>query len=81
MQLTENVTFVGSPGGQPANFYAGVHDYTTPNLKISFRMSDTWWVNDRQDTDPALMPDVVVHQTLEDFKLGIDTVMEYIYEQ
>ncbi len=81
MQLTENVTFVGSPGGQPVNFYASVHDYTTPNLQFSFRMSDTWWVNDRQDTDPALMPDVVIHQTLEDFCLGVDTVMAYIYGQ
>lgn len=80
-QFAENTVLVGSPGGQPANFYASNHSYTTPNLEYSFSMSDRWWVNDAQDTGPALMPDVFIPQTLEDLIQGKDSVMAYIYAQ
>ena len=80
-QLAKNTLLVGSPGGQPANFFASSHSYTTPNREYSFSMSDRWWVNDAQDTDPALMPDVVIYQNLQDFINGVDTVMAYIYAQ
>ncbi len=81
MQLTENTVFVGSPGGQPANFFGAVYDYTTPNYGFTFRMSDCYTVTNENDTNEALMPDVVIYQTVEDSRLGIDTVMQYILSQ
>ena len=78
MQMTENTLFVGSPGGQGANFFASVYDYQMPNLGYGFRMSDNLWVTNPEDEGDALMPDVVLHQTLEDWIAGKDTVLEAI---
>lgn len=78
MQMTENTVFVGSPGGQGANFFASVYDYEMPNSGYGFRMSDNLWVTNPNDTADALMPDIVLHQTLEDWIAGCDTVLEAI---
>jgi hypothetical protein len=80
-QYAKNTILVGAPGGQPANFFASNLNYTTPNLAYAFSMSDSWWVNDYEDHDPALMPDVIVYQSLKDLINDTDTVMEYICAQ
>ena len=78
-QRLENVVLVGSPAGQPVNFYGSVEDMTTPNGKITFRLPGAWWLIDPENTDPALMPDIQVLQTLEDYRNGVDTVLETVY--
>lgn len=78
-QLSKKAVLVGSPGGQPANFYASSHTYTMPNSGMTFSMSDGWWCNDVNDQAPALMPDVVIYQTLPDLLDGKDTVLEAIF--
>lgn len=78
MQMTENTVFVGSPGGQPANFFASVYDYQMPNSGYGFRMSDSLWVTNPDDIGDALMPDILLNQTLEDWIDGKDTVLEAI---
>lgn len=72
-----NVVLVGEPAGMPPNggFGSG-GKLNSPNRHIigSYAVRDrfvSWPGND----DPALMPDVIVYQTLEDYKNGIDTVL------
>ena len=72
---------MGAPGGQPTNFYACSYTYNMPNSGHTFTMSDRWMLTDPEDNAPALMPDVVVYQTLEDMLNGRDTVWEYIKAQ
>lgn len=77
-QMSEKTLLVGEPGGQPANFFASVHTYQMPNSGSSFTMSDCWWVTNEFDTNDALMPDVILYQTLEDYKNGVDTVLDRV---
>ena len=78
-QRLENVVLVGAPAGQPVIFYGSVEDITTPNEKITFRLPGAWWIIDPEDTDEALMPDIQVLQTLEDYQNGVDTVLQAVY--
>ena len=77
-QMAPKTVLVGAPGGQPANFFASVHSYKMPHCGEMFAMSDTFWVTNEIDWTDALMPDVVIHQTLEDLINGKDTVLETI---
>lgn len=79
-QMSPQVKLVGTPGGQPANFFASVHSYELPWSGEWFAMSDTFWISDASDTGDALMPDVVLYQTLEDFAQGRDTVIHRIIQ-
>lgn len=77
-QMAPGTVLVGAPGGQPANFFASVHSYNLPHSGEIFAMSDTFWVTNESDWTDALMPDVVIYQTLEDLINGKDTVLEAI---
>lgn len=78
MLMSESALLVGTPGGQPSNFFASVHEYSMPNTGYGFRMSDTYWVTNPDDTADALTPDIVLHQSLADYIAGKDTVLEAI---
>ena len=74
-----DVLLVGSPAGQPPNGFFPRGVFVTPNGKLEVWLAANycyycWPDND----DPALMPDITVFQTLEDYKNGIDTVMKYL---
>lgn len=75
----DNAVLVGSPAGQPANFYGSVEDLTAPNGKITFRLPGAWWDIQPDNTEPALMPDILVWQTLEDYQNGVDTVLDAVW--
>lgn len=77
-QMTDSTLFVGTPGGQPANFFGDVHDYVMPNSGYGFRMADGLMVTDETDNGSALMPDVVIWQTLQDYMENVDTVLSKI---
>ena len=69
---------VGTPTGQPANNWGNPSSYNTLNNKVHFRVSKEFWMFAESAEDDAIMPDVLLYQTLEDYKQGIDTVMEYV---
>ena len=77
-QRSANTVLVGTPGGQPANIFASFRAYNMPNSKQAFSMSDFFWFSDENDTNDALMPDIVLNQTIEDFMEGKDTVLDAI---
>ena len=76
-QNLPNAVIVGTPGGQSPVFFAG-RSYALPNSGHYFWVSQggyNYWPDYEHET---MLPDITVYQTLEDYKLGIDTVMEYV---
>ena len=78
-QRSASTVLVGNPGGQPANFFDSFNSYDMPNSGHGFSMSDFYWIADENDTNEALMPDIVLYQTAEDYMEGKDTVLEAIF--
>ena len=77
-QRSADTLLVGTPGGQPANFFTSYQSYNMPNSDHAFSMSDFFYYGDDNDTDEALMPDIALYQTADDFAAGIDTVLKAI---
>lgn len=77
-----DAVFVGTPAGQPANFFAGMQDgdYVMPNSDVTLRLPTTWCCNLPDDENDALMPDVIVYPTLRDYKASVDTILEAVKE-
>ena len=75
-----DVVLVGQPAGMPPNgaFGAGAELYS-PNQHIigGYAVRDRYYSWPGND-DPALMPDIIIYQTLEDYKNGIDTVLNVL---
>lgn len=71
---------VGTPGGQPANFFAGMYDgdYVMPNCGVICRIPTAWIVSLPDFEGEALMPDVVVWPTLADYKNHTDTILQAV---
>lgn len=69
---------IGTPAGQPPNFYAGMWDgdYVMPNCQVECRIP-TAFHNIFPDYEyDALMPDLIVYPTLNDYMYSIDTILE-----
>ena len=74
-----DVTLVGTPAGEPPNATFQTSQYRLPNRKLIFLMSAlkqfyTWPGYD----EDALMPDILIGQSLEDYRNGIDSVLKYV---
>ena len=73
------VVLVGTPAGEPPNGTFQTSKFTLPNQKLIFLMSIlrqfyTWPGHD----EAALMPDILIGQSLEDYQNGVDSVLRYI---
>ena len=78
-RFCKDVLLVGAPSGMSPNGNFSRNSFEAPNGLLSGAQSASrcfylWPGND----DPALMPDITVYQTLEDYRNGIDTVMKYL---
>lgn len=80
-QGVEDVVIVGTPAGQPPDFFTGQAYETLPNSGLGFQISACYAVTWKDYEYDALMPDVTVYQTLEDYQLGVDTVLKYVLGQ
>ena len=71
---------VGTPAGQPANFFAGIWDgeHVMPNCGTTLRLPTAWYCNLPEDEADALMPDVLVYPALEDYANSVDTILEAV---
>lgn len=70
----EGGQLVGSPAGQRTDFYGQLTSHTLPNSDYGFYFGSEYY--EMLPGDVEL--DVEVYQTVEDYKNGIDTVLEYI---
>ncbi|MDY2925588.1 MAG: hypothetical protein SOT06_00705, partial [Eubacteriales bacterium] len=73
----DRVTLVGSPSAQPTHFfYRGL--FNLPNSGIYCQCSGYFVDFYPGYEEPALQPDVLIYQTIEDYANGIDSVLEYV---
>ena len=78
----KGVMLVGTPAGEPTNETFETQGYTSPNQKLKFSMAKlkqfyTWPGYD----EDALMPDILIGQSLEDYQNGVDSVLRYILRE
>ena len=73
-----NAVMVGTPAGQPINMWGNPKYYTMPNSQLRFRVSEQYWKFAETMEADALVPNIIIYQTLEDQKNGVDTVLEYV---
>ena len=76
----EGAILVGTPTGQFANTFSSPIGYTMPNSKLPFYVSSAYTWGERGVTQDALYPDVLIHQTLEDYQNGIDAALQYVLD-
>ena len=82
-QEVERAVFVGSPTGQGSD-QIGCHGnviFEMENTGAMYRMADRWMQTDPDDKFDALYPDILVYPTIEDYKQGIDTILQYALNQ
>ncbi|MBQ7874537.1 MAG: hypothetical protein IJ306_05180 [Oscillospiraceae bacterium] len=78
-QHVDDIVLVGCPTGEPPNLFGvinGVSEFSGSG--VYFQMGE-YAVNSWPDYEyDALMPDITIYQTIEDYKNGIDTVLEAV---
>lgn len=79
MALTDAL-LVGTPTGQPGYTWGKPRYYNLLYSPLQYRLStELWIVSD--SGEEAIMPDITVYQTLEDYRSGVDTVLAYVLGQ
>lgn len=78
-----DAVLVGTPAGQPANFFAGMNltDYALPNSGVLCPMPLEYYRVLPDNHDDALMPELTVYPTIRDYLMGIDTILEAVKAQ
>ncbi|MDO4753846.1 MAG: hypothetical protein Q4A41_02460 [Bacillota bacterium] len=82
-EFVPNTVIVGSPSAQPVNFPLGHF----PRMKFRlaelsyFRYSNKFIYLDGNNTDDAILPDVMMYQRYDDFIRHIDTFYEWVKNQ
>lgn len=76
----EGAQLIGTPAGQPPNFWGGVMGYEMRNSGTYFQMPNTYALNIEDHEGDTLMPDIIVYQTIEDYMEQIDTVLEAVMD-
>lgn len=80
-QELSNAILVGTPAGQSPNFYGAVEEHVMPNTETVFVLAWQWWKGWEGYEYDALMPDILVSHTLQDYKDGKDAVLEYLLKK
>lgn len=72
------VQVIGTLTGCPENIWGNANRYEAPNGKIEFSVPTCYRRYVEAMENIGVMPDITVYQTLDDYKQGIDTVLEYV---
>ena len=76
-----NAIFVGTPTGQGLPT-GTVREYVeTPHNWLITKHPGGMVVLESGDSFPCFQPDVLIYQTLEDYKKGVDTALQYVLDQ
>ena len=72
-----NAVFIGEPTGAGPNHAGDADTLVLPNTGVSVRISRLWWqISDPRDTRRAMLPDVPMALTYDDFVAGRDRALE-----
>ena len=75
-----NAKLVGAPAGQAPTNFGNPKEYKMPNSKNIVVIARAYWEITTDYAYETLIPDITIYQTLEDYKQGIDTVLEAVKE-
>lgn len=81
MKLLTNALIIGEPTSGSPNTFGRGQDIELPNSGISLRISSNYQEYYPNYDYKTLMPDVLISRTLNDYKKGLDPVLEYILSQ
>jgi len=73
-----NSVLAGTLAGQNPNVCASSKEYTLPNSKYRVLILSNYLELSPNYEYKSLQPEITIYQTLEDYKQGIDTVLETI---
>lgn len=78
----KDVVLVGTPAGEPPNETFERRLYTSPNQKLNFSMAilKKFYMWPGYD-EVALMPDILIGQSLEDYVQGVDSMLKYVLSE
>lgn len=79
-QWIEGAVLVGTPTGQSINSFTYSENYWLPNNGLYFHVTEKYDYLDESLGEAVLQPDILVQQTLEDYKNGVDTVFQYVMD-
>lgn len=68
---------VGVPIGQATTMFGATHK-VLPNSKIHYNVSGTMYRIYTEETFDVFNPDILIYPTIEDYRLGIDTILESV---
>lgn len=74
----DDITIVGTPAGHGGECFGDIRPYTMPNSGLYFYKSEDYWLFIPDYEHDALMPDIIIYQSVDDYSEGIDTVMEAV---
>ncbi len=79
-RMIPDSVIVGTPAGQPPNFFAGLSDgdYVMPNSGTTIRMPTSYNVSLPDYTGDTLVPDLVIYPEISQYMIGMDTILESI---
>lgn len=79
--LKPDVIFAGTPAGQSPGFFYGGHSEPMPNSGTLFRYTTHYAQSFPANEENAVIPDLWIEPTIEDYILCRDTVLEYVLAQ
>ena len=79
-QQIKGAVLVGGSTGESLNRFVSANTYNLPNSGLSFGVMERYSCVDESFGNAVLQPDILVQQTLEDYKNGIDTLFRYALE-
>lgn len=81
-RLLPDAVLVGTPAGQPPNFFGGMYDgdYVMPNCGVECRIPTVYHITLEDYEGDALMPDITVYPTIEDYISSVDTILEAVLD-
>lgn len=76
-QQIEGALLVGDSTGGSLNRFVGSADYQMPNSGLLFGVQERYSCVDESFGNRTVQPDILIQQTLEDYKNGIDSVYQF----
>ena len=75
--------FAGTPTGEAPGFFAAIYDsdYIMPNCRWEFTVPTQYYQTFEANEENALVPEILIWQTLEDYIACRDVVLEYVLAQ
>lgn len=77
-QYAEGAVLAGLPAGQPPNVMGPGDIRTLPNSQYTFTITYAYFLSWPGYEENALVPDVFVYPAIEDYRQGIDSILEEV---